>query len=225
LAERSNNQIDVVNTSDNSITHFARGIFAGVVLTGSPPAANNDLSGPDGLLTANNHTELWVGDAPNTTFNFGKVWVLSALDGSVSTKPPANPIKIPNPVTKKDSTTRADELCYDPKENLIMIASPAENTNDANPTLSAPFVTFISATSYKVVGQIVFDGKPNPGTQTQPPVFHGPQASNGLEQCGWSPKTGKFYQNVPEVNGAGNDTSPGVVAVIDPKTMKVERTL
>src|SRR5262245_26129380 len=120
LAERSNNQIDVVNTSDNSITHFARGIFAGVVLTGSPPAANNDLSGPDGLLTANNHTELWVGDAPNTTFNFGKVWVLSALDGSVSTKPPANPIKIPNPVTKKDSTTRADELCYDPKENLIM---------------------------------------------------------------------------------------------------------
>ena len=33
-----------------------------------------------------------------------------------------------------------------------------------------------------------------------------PKATNGLEQCGWSAKTGKFYQNVPEVNGPGNDT-------------------
>ena len=33
-------------------------------------------------------------------------------------------------------------------------------------------------------------------------MFDGsPEATNGLEQCGWSPKTGKFYQNVPEVDG------------------------
>ena len=48
-----------------------------------------------------------------------------------------------------------------------------------------------------------------------------PKATNGLEQCGWSAKTGKFYQNVP-VDGAGRG---GAVAVIDPKTMKVEETL
>ena len=48
-----------------------------------------------------------------------------------------------------------------------------------------------------------------------------PKATNGLEQCGWSAETGKFYQNVPEVNGPGNDTVPGAVAVIDPKNMKV----
>src|SRR5439155_26019731 len=65
LADRSNNQIDVVNPTDNSITSIAHGIFAGVNPGG------NDFSGPDGVLTANNHTELWVGDSP------GKVWVLN----------------------------------------------------------------------------------------------------------------------------------------------------
>src|SRR5262245_60931268 len=39
LADRSNNQIDVVNPSDNSITHIAQGIFAGVQ---PPPPAPTD---------------------------------------------------------------------------------------------------------------------------------------------------------------------------------------
>ena len=29
--------------------------------------------------------------------------------------------------------------------------------------------------------------------------------------------TGDFYQNVPEINGPGNDTAPGGIAVINPK--------
>ena len=92
-----------------------------------------------------------------------------------------------------------------PKDNLIMIASPAE---------TPPFVTFISTTSYKVVGTLVFDGKKG----------NGPNATNGLEQCGWSPSSGKFYQNVPAIDGpAGEDSVPGAVAVINPKNMKVER--
>ncbi len=87
-----------------------------------------------------------------------------------------------------------------------MIASPAE---------SPPFVTFVSTTTYKVVGKLIFDGSSAAG--------HAPlNATNGLEQCGWSAATGKFYQNVPEVSGAGNDTSAGAVAVINPKTMLVE---
>jgi hypothetical protein len=89
------------------------------------------------------------------------------------------------------STTRADELCYDPKDNIIMIASPAE---------SPAFVTFISTKTYKVVGHLTLAG----GT--------------GIEQCGWSPKTGKFYQNVPADPG-GQDQ----VAVISPTSMKVDR--
>ena len=43
---------------------------------------DNDTSGPDGVLTANNHTELWVGDSPgqgsgSMNARPGQVWVLN----------------------------------------------------------------------------------------------------------------------------------------------------
>jgi hypothetical protein len=196
LADRSNKTVDILDlsTSPPTLKQVVNTKFQG--FTG-----NNDTSGPDGLATVNNHTEVWVGDTGGTCFppasacGPGQVWVLNT-DASVKALPggAANPIPV-------GGTTRADEFCYDSKDNLVMIASPAE---------SPPYVTFISTTSYTVVGKLVFDG--SKGT---------PKATNGLEQCGWSPSTGKFYQNVPEVNGAGNDTSPGAVAVINPKNMKV----
>ena len=176
LADRNNNQIDIVNPADNSITFIAHGLFAGVNPGG------NDFSGPDGVLTANNHTEVWVGDSP------GKVWVFNATTGN-NVLGGSNFISV-------GGTSRADELCYDPNDNLIMIASPGE---------TPPFVTFISTKTYKVIVQLKFDGK----NGTVP-------AAGGLEQCGWSPKTGLFYINVP-VNGNASDGS-GVTAVIDPKT-------
>ena len=108
----------------------------------------------------------------------------------------ANPILVKTTGTPpvNTSTTRADELCYDPKDNIIMIASPAEPASNGG-----PFVTFISSKTYKVLGHLTLD------------------QGTGIEQCGWSPKTGKFYQNVPADPG-GQDQ----VAVIDPKTMKVD---
>jgi hypothetical protein len=200
LADRSNKTIDILDlsTSPPTLNQVVNTKFQG--FTG-----NNDTSGPDGLATINNHTEVWVGDVggtcfpdPNPACGPGQVWVLNT-DASVKTLPGgvANPI----PVGGK---SRADEFCYDPKDNLVMIASPAE---------SPPFVTFISTTSYKVVGKLVFDGAKH----------NGPNATNGLEQCGWSPSSGKFYQNVPEIDGPGNDTAAGAVAVINPHNMKVER--
>jgi hypothetical protein len=198
LADRSNKAIEILDLSSfpPTLKQVVNAKFQG--FTG-----NNDTSGPDGVLTANNHTEVWVGDtggtcfpSPNPKCGPGQVWVLNT-DASVKALPGgvANPISV-------GGTTRADEMCYDPVDNLILLASPAEDP---------PFVTFISTTTYKVVGKLVFDG--TKGT---------PKATNGLEQCGWSAATGKFYQNVPEVNGPGNDTVPGAVAVINPKNMKVE---
>jgi hypothetical protein len=195
LADRSNKSIDILDLSvfPPALTQVVNNGFTG--FTG-----NNDKSGPDGLATVNNHTELWVGDATPGTGQ-GRVWFLKATDASVlptSASIPQNPLSIPG------TTTRADEFCFDSKDNLVMIASPAE---------SPPFVTFIDTVGHKIVGKLIFDGKHD----------NAPNATNGLEQCGWSPSTGKFYQNVPEVDGAGNDTSPGAIAVINPKNMKVER--
>src|SRR5262249_37898734 len=146
LADRSNKTIDILDlsTSPPTLTQAVNNNFQG-------NTGNNDGSGPDGVATVNNHTEVWVGDVGGTCFPLvppngdlpatcgpGQVWVLNT-DGSVKTPLPggaANPI----PVGGK---SRADEFCYDPKDNLVMIASPAE---------APPFVTFISTTSYKVVG-------------------------------------------------------------------------
>jgi hypothetical protein len=202
LADRNNKAIDVIDGATHSITQTVNSGYAGV------NAGGNDFSGPDGLATVNNHTEVWVGDSP------GKVWVQDSTTLAVKTSAQlggaANPISV-------GGTSRADEFCTDPNNHVVMIASPAEGDPHPKVTIpptppTYPFVTFISTTTYKVLGKLTFDGSPAAG---------GLKATNGLEQCGWSPKTGKFYQNVPENNGAGDDTSPGAVAVIDPTTMKV----
>jgi hypothetical protein len=205
LADRSNKAIDVVDPTNNSIKQFVNTNFAG--FTG-----NNDTSGPDGVVTVHEDgvTELWVGDTgpgPGP----GRVWVLDAQDPSKNILGGTNTISV-------GGTTRADELCFDPQDHLIMIASPGEGDPTATPP-TFPYVTFIStagSNAHKVVGKLVFDG----GT-----AANGLKATNGLEQCGFSPKTGKFYQNVPEDNGPGDDSKPGAVAVIDPTTMTVEKTL
>jgi hypothetical protein len=195
LADRSNNQIDVIDPSTFMNVPIGKGLFAGV-------GADSEHSGPDGVLTlqaAGGVTEVWVGDHP------GKVWVLDASTGS--------PISgFTNPILV-GGTTRADELCFDPTHHLIMIASPG---------VDPPFVTFISTTTHKVVTKLTFNG--SNGT---------PDATGGgLEQCGWSPKTKKFYQNVPQI--ATNPTIGGVkaggIAVINPLDVspagaKVEKTL
>src|SRR5258705_7991152 len=75
LADRNNLTIDVVDPKGFAITQFPPQKYAGV----NP--AGNDFSGPDGVLTANNHTEVWVGDSP------GKVWVLDSTAGALKTFP------------------------------------------------------------------------------------------------------------------------------------------
>jgi hypothetical protein len=74
-------------------------------------------------------------------------------------------------------------------------------------------VTFISTQTYAVVGsRIVMDG----GSGR-------PKATAGIEQCQWNHRMGKFYLNIPEVNGPGDDSKPGAVLVIDPKSMQIEK--
>src|SRR5262249_32186788 len=115
VADRNHKAIDVVDPNNlaGGVTQFVNSRYAG--FTG-----NNDTSGPDGVLTVDNDPrELWVGDSP------GRVWVINATNGTILT---------PTPIFV-GGTTRADELCFDSKDRLIMIASPGEDP---------PFVTFIS---------------------------------------------------------------------------------
>ncbi len=169
LADRSNKSLDVISTDSNTVQFQVTG-FVG--FTG-----NNDTSGPDGVLTVH-HREAWVGDGNSTV----KVVDLNSrtITDTIST----------------GGTKRADELCFDPRNHVIMVA------NDAD---SPPFVTFISTDpGHAVLGKISY-----------------PQATNGLEQCQWSRETGLIYFSIPEING---NKGHGAVDVIDGRTRSVVNT-
>jgi len=203
LADRSNAAIDIVDTTSNTfvkqIVPTGTDAFAGTAAC-NPPAGGNDCRGPNGVLTLNDTgtTEIWVGDGPTPAGTVGaisKVKVFTAAGGNT-----------PTHTISTGGSKRADELCYDAADHLILVANDAETP--------FPYVSFIATGGnkkfkpYTVVGKITMDGKN--GT---------PAATNGIEQCQWSPTTGLFYLAIPEVNGPGDDTAPGAVVVIDPKTV------
>ena len=103
---------------------------------------------------------------------------------------------------------RADELAYDPEDNLLL---PVNNADDK------PFATLIKV-------------NPQTGVLTQPKNVEGvdritfTDATNGAEQPVWDPKTRRFYISIPEVNGPGGTGPDGAVKSINPHTATVENT-
>ena len=173
-ADRTNAAVDRVHTDANPlvIDWLGAGKFTGLTAD----------KGPNGVVTANKGAEVWAGDGDSTV----KVIQLSAPAAIYKTIPTGG-------------TLRSDELCYDPVDNLVMVA------NDRDADL---FVSFISTTSYSVVRKVKFDGSD--------PNALNIHATGGIEQCQFSPRTGKIYLNLPEINGLGH----GATVVFDPKTMK-----
>ena len=88
---------------------------------------------------------------------------------------------------------RVDELAYDPRDHLVIAAN-----NDDKP----PFISFISTRPpYPVRARLVLA-----------------QATRGLEQPLWDPRTGKVYLSVPELDDVA---SRGGIAVIDPRSARL----
>ena len=110
-----------------------------------------------------------------------------------------------SPISTGPGLTRADEACYDPTHKIVAVVNNAD---------SPPFITFISTTTHSILGQVVFDG--NAGR---------PLATDGAEQCQWNPRDGNIYLSIPEINGAGDNSSPGGVVVFDPLTRAILRTM
>jgi hypothetical protein len=207
LADRSNKEVNVIDTVSKAASTLGAGDFAGVQPCSQPNACN----GPNGVLTVhrgrNDHdaddhgrAQVWVADAPHQGVSppdpnaTSTVKVFSFPAGTLLHTIPTN------------GSFRADEGCWDPEDHLVLIANDAE--------LPSPFISFISTDTYSVVMKIVFDGGSGAG--------HGPNATNGIEQCQWNAREHAFYLNLPEVNGAGNDTSPGETVVINPHNFKFE---
>jgi hypothetical protein len=111
----------------------------------------------------------------------------------------------PSHLIDTGGVNRADELCYDADDNLVLIA------NDAD---SPPFISIISTKNFTIVKKIFMNGTTLPGG-------NGQGATNGIEQCQYSHTTGLFWLNIPEVGGLGDDSSPGALVAINPKTMNI----
>jgi DNA-binding beta-propeller fold protein YncE len=182
VADQTNKAIDIINARDDSILdQFVPTTDGGFVGAGS---SNFDLHGPDGVLEAHNLHQLWVGDGKS------RVWVIDVKDplspsvvDVISTALPSNP----------SDAFRADELSYDPKDKMILIANPGD---------TPPFISLISTTTHKVLRHIIFD------------------TANGLEQSVFDNRTGLFYLAVPEANGPGTGEvvaiDPDTLSLVSP---------
>ncbi|HZM89952.1 MAG TPA: hypothetical protein VFF31_25755 [Blastocatellia bacterium] len=203
LADRTNSTVDEVKTSINSINQLAKGAFLGV-------QAGTNTSGPNGVITANNHTEVWAADGVLCgTPAKNNACTTSATPATQTSRILVIDLKTGEVTHTIDNggNRRADELCEDPQHHVVLVA------NDDDSDL---FLTFISTNTYEILGKpLSLDGT-DPNAQNV-------KATNGIEQCQWSPRTGKFYLAVPEVNGSGSNTQPGAVLEIDPTSRMVEK--
>lgn len=179
LADRTNKTVDEIRTSDNHITR---------------QLAKGELVGANGVITANNHKEVWIGDNVDPNTGTSSVKVISLATGHVT-----------RTIDTKGTKGRTDELCVDPQHHVVLAANDVDL-----------FVKFISTDTYKVIGTLFFDGSDRKAQNVK--------SNNGIEQCQWSPRTGKFYLNIPQVGGTpGKNDTPGVVVMINPASMMVQK--
>lgn len=178
LADRSNKAVDVVDAkADLFLMQIsASPAFAGV-------NANAEFAGPDGVLTANGC--IIATDAGNRVVSFTATGT-QISDLHITSDP-----------------GRADELAFDPKDNLLLVITPEPGGSAPTPS---PTGTLISVSK---TGCVLTLGKSIPF----------PTATGGAEQPVWDPGTQRFFVSIPNV---GADPHDGSLFQINPLTAKIE---
>src|SRR5260370_679496 len=192
----------IVNTETNLVTKelIATPAFVGDCTV---PPVRNTFSGPNGVIViekGHNNTDVWAADGP--VFNTpcvptsglktpSTVKVLDLHTGATKAVIPTGT----GTGTKTPGIRRADELCYNPVSDVVLVANddPLDN-----------FVTFIGEDSFKVIDRIRFDGTDPKGDNI---------LANGIEQCQFNPRDGKFYLAIP-MTGPATATTPGDGVVV-----------
>ncbi len=140
LADRTNASVDLFDSEDatfigrvgdkcpagNPAPHFC---FQGVVLNAAGTAANNNLSGPDGVVIVD-HKEVWAGDGDS------RIKVIDLATKSFIT------------TISTGGSDRVDEMAYNSRDHLLAAANNAD---------SPPFVTVFDTNAKTIVGKLVFD--------------------------------------------------------------------
>lgn len=178
LADRSNASLDVIDTRSNTVIGQIGG-FVGVRTDPVTKKVSNDISGPDGVQVVR-HGEVWVGDGDSSVKVVDVVSqkVLATISTTLTGHTP-------------DQDKRADEMAYDARDQILVVAN-----NAATP----PFVTIISTKpdDRHVLGHVIYSD------------------AAGVEQAVYDPANGLFYVNLTQV---GTDPNSGAISVVDPRRM------
>jgi len=111
LADRSNASIDIINTHNQTFKRFlGKGLFVGVKLNAAGTAVNNDISGPDGVVTHGRW--LYAGDGDSTL----KVFDLDGPDALAQTPP-----------LFTGGSTRVDEMALTTDGEMLLTVNNAED--------------------------------------------------------------------------------------------------
>ena len=193
-------EVIIVDTQKNIVTKE---------LHSTPPFVGNcsfpnrdEYSGPNGVMVIEKgaNTDVWAADGPvfNTRCVPGSgvktpstVKVLDLKTGATKAVIETGNGKNGAPL----GTRRADELCYNPVSDVVLVANDSTDDN---------FLTFIGEDSYKVLQHIRFDGTDPNGDKI---------LANGIEQCAFNPRDGKFYLSIP-MTGPATATTPGDGVVV-----------
>ncbi len=178
LADRSNAALDIIDTRDNTVVGQVGG-FTGVRADPATGQTSTGVSGPDGVQVVR-LGEVWVGDGDSSVkvvdvFSQKIVATIStALDGQTA-----------------DQDKRADEMSFDPRDQILVVAN-----NAAVP----PYITMISTRpdDRRVLGHIVYSD------------------ADGVEASVYDPANGLFYVNLTQI---GTDPNSGAVSIVDPRKL------
>lgn len=111
LGDRSNAAIDIIDTRTLTFKRFlGQGKFVGVKLNGAGTAVNNDISGPDGVVTHGRW--LYAGDGDSTL----KVFDLDAPDASALRQ-----------TLSTGGSFRVDEMALTTDGGLLLVANNADD--------------------------------------------------------------------------------------------------
>src|SRR5204863_5349156 len=160
VTDRTNRAIDIFDAVNDLFVARVTG-FVGP--NGAPGVTNGP--GPNGVLVTEDNI-MWVGDGNST---------LQAVDLNLSPPQITHSISVGGP-----TDNRADELGYDPIERVVLVANNAS---------VPPHLTFVSADTYRVLGQIKLSD------------------ATGLEQPWWVAQLHRFLVTVPA-------TPPSVAVIV-----------
>jgi hypothetical protein len=201
LADRSNQALDVIDTTGTNTGRCGPtdtgpdtlcGQIGGPGVGFAGDTGSSGTSGPNGVTVAPNLPCIFATDTFSTASGGTPAGRVVSFNYNVNFTTVASSVNT-------GGTHRADELAFDPRDNLILAINNAD---------SPPFGTLISVSptcGLTIKTKITFT------------TANGVNATNGAEQPVWmGGSIQKFFLSIPEVDGDGSGAFPkGAVAQIN----------